>query len=267
METSSLHSRTTGTGSPRVQFDPDALFEELDATLQLRSNKDSSYTRPGNSMQMKRDEETELDRLTNRLIHCMRTGKDECAICGLAISGKACVALDQTYHVECFTCVACGQNLAGKSFYLADGKHYCEKDFLDTLEKCASCYMPITEKILRAIGKSYHPLCFVCSVCSKCLDGVGFTVDESNRVHCVDCFHSKHAPRCATCMKPIVPERGAQESTRIIALDKSFHVNCYKCEDCGLLLSSSIEGHECYPLDNHLLCRSCNTARICQMTT
>jgi hypothetical protein len=94
--------------------------------------------------------------------------------------------------------------LAGGSFYAVDGKPYCEKDYFDTLEKCSICKKPIMERvrigrssvghhqclqILRASGKPYHPPCFVCCVCSKCLDGVPFTVDQQNEVHCVNCFH------------------------------------------------------------------------------
>ncbi|OUC40234.1 putative LIM domain protein, partial [Trichinella nativa] len=156
---------------------------------------------------------------------------EECSKCGESISsGKACTALDQTYHVDCFTCVKCGEGLAGKSFYAVDQKPYCEKDYLDTLEKCSACNAPITEKMLRATGKPYHPSCFTCSSCNRCLDGVPFTVDSNGLVHCVNCFHEKYAPRCAICSKPIVPEEGNQESVRIVALDRSFHVDCYRCE-------------------------------------
>ena len=49
-------------------------------------------------------------------------------------------------------------------------------------------------------------------------------------------------------------------------LDRSFHVHCYKCEDCGLLLSSEAEGKGCYPLDDHVLCKACNTIRIQKLT-
>ncbi|KRZ04889.1 Lipoma-preferred partner [Trichinella zimbabwensis] len=352
--------------STAVQFDPDALFEELNVAIQQRrkppqssncfsptsntfKSTTSNYyhhkvtplastmaTTPKPMEPIRKSDEAELDRLTSRLVHCMRTGKDigvsslssayldfcpiklhnqnsrtylsgvdfrvavscalallfsaaleklfseeflissstmasstseECSKCGESISsGKACTALDQTYHVDCFTCIKCGEGLAGKSFYAVDQKPYCEKDYLDTLEKCSACNAPITEKMLRATGKPYHPSCFTCSSCNRCLDGVPFTVDSNGLVHCVNCFHEKYAPRCAICSKPIVPEEGNQESVRIVALDRSFHVDCYRCEDCGLKLTSKVEGHECYPLDNHILCKDCNINRVRQMT-
>ncbi len=41
---------------------------------------------------------------------------------------------------------------------------------------------------------------------------------------------SKYAPRCYICQHSIVPEPGNEETIRIVAMDKSFHVHCYKCE-------------------------------------
>ncbi|XP_003372009.1 putative flagellin [Trichinella spiralis] len=91
--------------STAVQFDPDALFEELNVAIQQRrkpqSNNVSStpsgtfksttsdyyyhynkqapskhYHSPKSTTQpIRQSDEAELDRLTSRLVHCMRTGK------------------------------------------------------------------------------------------------------------------------------------------------------------------------------------------------
>lgn len=47
----------------------------------------------------------------------------------------------------------------------------------------------------------------------------------------IRCFRSrKFAPRCCVCMHPIMPEHGKEETVRVVALDRSFHVQCYRCE-------------------------------------
>lgn len=40
----------------------------------------------------------------------------------------------------------------------------------------------------------------------------------------------QYAPRCSVCAEPIMPEPGREETVRVVALDKNFHMKCYKCE-------------------------------------
>ncbi|XP_055594939.1 lipoma-preferred partner homolog [Uranotaenia lowii] len=217
--------------------------------------------------------ESEVDTLTDLLVQSMDNVQDPdsfgtCVKCGDRVVGEntGCTAMDRIYHIACFTCQQCQINLQGKPFYALDGKPYCEEDYLNTLEKCSVCLKPILERILRATGKPYHPQCFTCIICGKSLDGIPFTVDATNQIYCIEDFHKKFAPRCCVCNKPIMPEPGQDETIRVVALDRSFHINCYKCEDCGLLLSSEAEGRGCYPLDDHILCKSCNAQRVQALT-
>nr|CAD7431153.1 unnamed protein product [Timema monikensis] len=301
--------------------------------------------------------EAEVDVLTDLLVQSMDGSTDSdiygtspqstCTACGERVvgEGSGCTAMDQVYHISCFTCQHCAIQLQGKPFYALDGKPYCEEDYLfthnNTLEKCSVCMKPILDRILRATGKPYHPQCFSCIVCGKSLDGIPFTVDATNQIHCIEDFHNtasyypfglyalstnyanglrigkveleevnphlrggrvenhlgkttpsspdrdsnldlpvlssraqhnkrvsqlrhrggKFAPRCCVCKLPIMPEAGQEETVRVVALDRSFHIACYKCEDCGLVLSSEAEGRGCYPLDDHVLCKSCNAKR------
>ncbi|MGH0179373.1 UNVERIFIED_CONTAM: hypothetical protein FKN15_001386 [Acipenser sinensis] len=213
--------------------------------------------------------EDELDRLTKKLVYDMNHPPTDqyfgrCARCGDNVlgDGTGCIAMDQVFHVECFTCITCQCRLRGQPFYAIEKKSYCENCYISTLERCSKCSQPILDRILRAMGKAYHPHCFTCVVCSRCLDGVPFTVDATSQIHCIEDFHRKFAPRCSVCSKAIMPERGQEETVRIVALDRSFHVNCYMCEDCGSLLSSEGEGRGCYPLDGHILCKGCSARRI-----
>lgn len=114
--------------------------------------------------------------------------------------------------MECFTCITCHARLRGQPFYALDKKSYCESCYIvsqqkrrtssslrlwfkclvlfqSTLERCSKCSKPILDRILRAMGKAYHPRCFTCVVCNCCLDGVPFTVDATSQIHCIEDFH------------------------------------------------------------------------------
>uniref|UniRef100_A0A674AAY3 LIM domain containing preferred translocation partner in lipoma n=1 Tax=Salmo trutta TaxID=8032 RepID=A0A674AAY3_SALTR len=216
--------------------------------------------------------EEELERLTKKMLYDMDNPPAEeyfgrCASCGDNVVGEGtgCTAMDQVFHVDCFICMTCSGRLRGKPFYAVEKKAYCEPCYINTLESCNICSKPIMERVLRATGKAYHPHCFTCVVCQRSLDGIPFTVDSANHIHCIDDFHKKFAPRCCVCSEPIMPAPGQEETVRIVALDRDFHVQCYRCEDCGSLLSEG-DNQGCYPLDGHVLCKSCNTSRIQDLT-
>lgn len=159
-------------------------------------------------------EEDEVDALTNMLVQSLNVDTDQigrvkktpstnadyeqyadtfgvCVRCGERVIGEqsGCTAMDQIYHITCFSCSRCQINLQGKPFYALNGQPCCEEDYVNTLEKCSVCMKPILERILRATGKPYHPDCFCCVVCGKSLDGIPFTVDATNQNHCIEDFH------------------------------------------------------------------------------
>ncbi|XP_031194202.1 thyroid receptor-interacting protein 6 isoform X2 [Mastomys coucha] len=217
--------------------------------------------------------EEELERLTKKLVHDMShppSGEyfGRCGGCGEDVvgDGAGVVALDRVFHIGCFVCSTCRAQLRGQHFYAVERRAYCESCYVATLEKCSTCSEPILDRILRAMGKAYHPGCFTCVVCHRGLDGIPFTVDATSQIHCIEDFHRKFAPRCSVCGGAIMPEPGQEETVRIVALDRSFHIGCYKCEECGLLLSSEGECQGCYPLDGHILCKACSAWRIQELS-
>ncbi|XP_015450108.1 thyroid receptor-interacting protein 6 isoform X2 [Pteropus alecto] len=179
--------------------------------------------------------EEELERLTKKLVYDMSHPPNgeyfgRCGGCGEDVvgDGAGVVALDRVFHVGCFVCSTCRAQLRGQHFYAVDRRAYCESCYVATLEKCSTCSHPILDRILRAMGKAYHPSCFTCVVCHRGLDGIPFTVDATSQIHCIEDFHRKFAPRCSVCGGAIMPEPGQEETVRIVALDRSFHIGCYK---------------------------------------
>lgn len=153
-----------------------------------------------NSSSMQRlpiSQESEVEALTDLLVQSLHQANNPdpenygiCHKCSGPVSeSSGCTAMGNIYHIACFTCHHCQINLQGKPFYGVDGKALCEDDYMNTLEKCCVCSEPILERILRATGKPYHPQCFTCIVCGKSLDGIPFTVDATNKIHCIDDFH------------------------------------------------------------------------------
>ncbi|XP_035951588.2 zyxin isoform X1 [Halichoerus grypus] len=247
---------------PRVQEKQHPVPPPAQNQNQVRS--------PGAPGPLTLKEVEELEQLTQQLMHDMEHPQrqtvavnESCGRCHqpLARTQPAVRALGQLFHITCFTCRQCEQQLQGQQFYSLEGAPYCEGCYTDTLEKCNTCGQPITDRMLRATGKAYHPQCFTCVVCACPLEGTSFIVDQANRPHCVPDYHKQYAPRCSVCEGPIMPEPGREETVRVVALDKNFHMKCYKCEDCGKPLSIEADDNGCFPLDGHVLCRKCHTAR------
>lgn len=269
---------STGTGSPQPasftyaqQREKPRVQEKQHPVPPPAPNQNQNQVRsPGAPGPLTLKEVEELEQLTQQLMQDMEHPQrqnvavnESCGRCHqpLARAQPAVRALGQLFHINCFTCHQCEQQLQGQQFYSLEGAPYCEGCYTDTLEKCNTCGQPITDRMLRATGKAYHPQCFTCVVCACPLEGTSFIVDQANRPHCVPDYHKQYAPRCSVCAEPIMPEPGRDETVRVVALDKNFHMKCYKCEDCGKPLSIEADDNGCFPLDGHVLCRKCHTAR------
>uniref|UniRef100_A0A452V8M6 Filamin-binding LIM protein 1 n=1 Tax=Ursus maritimus TaxID=29073 RepID=A0A452V8M6_URSMA len=185
-----------------------------------------------------------------------------CAFCHKTVSPRelAVEAMKRQYHAHCFTCRTCRRQLAGQTFYQKDGRPLCEPCYQDTLEKCGKCGEVVQEHIIRALDRAFHPACFTCVTCARCIGDESFALDSQDEVYCLDDFYRKFAPVCSICENPIIPRDG-KDAFKIECMGRNFHENCYRCEDCRILLSVEPTDQGCYPLNNRLFCKPCHVKR------
>jgi len=215
-----------------------------------------------------------------------------CEVCDKAIDGDCLMSKGKHFHQDCMKCSVCGDSLRGTYFTCQD-KLICEKDYQETQQTCSECGSVISGpyytldndrvvceqdykkmlgncercgsvvegKILKVSGGFYHPDCFTCVVCEMSLVGVSFSLDDDKNVYCSEDYRKKHAAVCSACSQHIVPKTGETTAARLRALGRDFHPECFKCEDCGMLLDSRKPGSECYPVNNTPLCMQCSKNR------
>ena len=84
-----------------------------------------------------------------------------CARCGENVVGEGtgCTAMDQVFHVDCFTCIICNNKLRGQPFYAVEKKAYCEPCYIvsshllccfaemSSLAKCQSHQIEYSQQI------------------------------------------------------------------------------------------------------------------------
>ncbi|KAB5586842.1 hypothetical protein PHYPO_G00006130 [Pangasianodon hypophthalmus] len=216
----------------------------------------------------------ELERMTKDFIKDMdnrapvitSAPTEVCGKCGEALSRSqpAVRAMDKLFHSHCFCCMTCHRPLQGMQFYDRDGTPECEECYVNSLAVCSRCGERITDRVLKAVGQCFHAHCFRCTACSCTLEGSPFITDDNNNPYCVTDYHRRFSPLCVSCNEPIVPDPGSEETLRVVALEKNFHLKCYRCEDCARPLSIEADADGCYPLDGKILCMKCHTKRAKQ---
>lgn len=81
-----------------------------------------------------------------------------CARCGDNVvgDGSGCVAMEQVFHVECFTCITCHAHLRGQPFYALDKKSYCESCYIVSIRGRLWCkFLPAAVVQTRALVSEY----------------------------------------------------------------------------------------------------------------
>eukprot|EP00658_Telonema_sp_P-2_P074850 TRINITY_DN6415_c0_g1_i3.p1 TRINITY_DN6415_c0_g1~~TRINITY_DN6415_c0_g1_i3.p1 ORF type:complete len:449 (+),score=21.47 TRINITY_DN6415_c0_g1_i3:243-1589(+) len=185
-------------------------------------------------------------------------------------------AFGLVYHVACYSCGVCGQDMQEKQ--VADGGGrlgiLCPPCNARSKQRtCHQCHKLVLEERwpVDAESNPYHPGCFVCNRCEQSLGGQTYTKDPVNgRLMCRSCFDrdqasgqpepghgnwmrtvsepQARAPQCAQC-------RRSMKNDGVSWKDKAFHPDCFACKGCGANLWR--KGVEAYNNNGDPVCEHC----------
>ncbi|XP_030252698.1 actin-binding LIM protein 3 isoform X9 [Sparus aurata] len=170
------------------------------------------------------------------------SGPIRCQRCREVCKGEVVRVQETHFHVKCFTCTVCNCDLARSGFFQKKGEYICTSDYQRLYgTRCDRCDSFITGEVVSALGRTYHPKCFVCSVCSKPFP-IGDRVTFSGKdCVCQQCSHTLvkpnepikiHGPsHCAGCGDEI------KQGQSLLALEKQWHVSCFRCRTCNMVLT------------------------------
>ncbi|XP_036183799.1 actin-binding LIM protein 2 isoform X1 [Myotis myotis] len=166
-----------------------------------------------------------------------------CTTCGNVCRGEVLRVQSQYFHLKCFVCKVCGCDLAEGGFFVRQGEHICTRDYQRLYgTRCFSCDRFIEGEVVSALGRTYHPDCFVCAVCRLPFPPGDRVTFNGKECMCQKCSLPKSAGgsthlsqglwSCGGCGTEI------QSGQSLVALDKHWHLGCFRCKACGKELSA-----------------------------
>ncbi|XP_048092227.1 actin-binding LIM protein 2 isoform X11 [Alosa alosa] len=191
-----------------------------------------------------------------------------CQTCGKPCKGEVLRVQNRHFHIKCFICKVCGCDLAQGGFFVRQGDYICTLDYQRMYgTRCFSCEEFIEGEVVSALGKTYHPRCFVCAQCKQPFppgDRVTFNGKECTCQKCtLPMAADSPAPiqavqNCCGCGKDFKNEQS------LVALDKHWHLGCFKCKVCNKVLNAEYISKDGIPYcetDYHAMfgiqCESC----------
>ncbi|XP_072802860.1 actin-binding LIM protein 2 isoform X5 [Vicugna pacos] len=166
-----------------------------------------------------------------------------CNTCGNVCKGEVLRVQNKYFHLQCFVCKACGCDLAEGGFFVRQGEYICTRDY-QTLygTRCFSCDQFIEGEVVSALGRTYHPDCFVCATCRLPFPPGDRVTFNGKECVCQKCSLPKSAGSsvhlsqglwsCGGCGAEI------KNGQSLVALDKHWHLGCFKCKTCGKQLNA-----------------------------
>ncbi|XP_048964508.1 actin-binding LIM protein 2 isoform X24 [Canis lupus baileyi] len=166
-----------------------------------------------------------------------------CNTCGNVCKGEVLRVQNKYFHIKCFVCKACGCDLAEGGFFVRQGEYICTLDYQRLYgTRCFSCDQFIEGEVVSALGKTYHPDCFVCAVCRLPFPPGDRVTFNGKECMCQKCSLPKTAGSSAYLSQGLWSCGGCgaeiKNGQSLVALDKHWHLGCFKCETCGKQLDA-----------------------------
>ncbi|XP_064177390.1 actin-binding LIM protein 1 isoform X43 [Anguilla rostrata] len=164
----------------------------------------------------------------------------QCCKCGEPCRGEVLRVQSRHFHIKCFTCKVCGCDLAQGGFFMKNGDYLCTLDYQRMHgTRCNGCGDFVEGEVVTALGKTYHPTCFVCTLCKR-----PFPAGDRVTFNGKDCL-------CQRCVQPMSPSpkditsssncagcgRDIKNGQALLALERQWHLGCFKCKTCGKVLT------------------------------
>ncbi|KAM5243621.1 actin-binding LIM protein 1 isoform 17-T19 [Hipposideros larvatus] len=166
------------------------------------------------------------------VIHCHK--------CGEPCKGEVLRVQTKHFHIKCFTCKVCGCDLAQGGFFIKNGEYLCTLDYQRMYgTRCHGCGEFVEGEVVTALGKTYHPNCFACTTCKRPFppgDRVTFNGRDCLCQLCAQPMSS--SPKEASCSSNCAGcGRDIKNGQALLALEKQWHLGCFKCKSCGKVLT------------------------------
>jgi len=113
------------------------------------------------------------------------------------------------FHVDCFKCAKCGNQVTADTnlLLLSDGSPICA----DCSYSCNICQLPILDEAIMTGDDSYHAHCFKCKVCHTRIDELVFA-KTSQGIYCMGCHGERMAKMRRHAQKKREKEKAAGSS-------------------------------------------------------
>ncbi|KAI9435974.1 RhoGAP-domain-containing protein [Lactarius indigo] len=152
-----------------------------------------------------------------------------CRACGLPLQGAFVRALNSTFHLQCFTCIDCGDVVASKFFPIGDPdgeqQPLCERDYFRRLNLvCAKCGAALRGTYVTACNKKYHVEHFTCALCPTLFGPQDSYYEHDNEVYCHFHYSTRFSTKCIGCSTALLKQ--FVEITRN-QRDECWHPECY----------------------------------------